>query len=73
MNHSSKNDDVWVVIHFLRSRGGALRCRVVNAVSKATWLMPDAETLYQLIFTSAPEQSAGQLPNRASKIEIDGE
>jgi hypothetical protein len=55
MNSGGGNDsERVVVVHFLRLPGGKLRCRIVDAASKISWLVPSARTLHQLIFTSAP-------------------
>lgn len=56
LNSGPDNDRECVVVHFLRLPGGELRCRIVDAGSKITWLATSAKALRRLIFASAPQE-----------------
>lgn len=57
-----------VVVHFVRLPTGVLRCRVVDAASKVAWLVPSANALHRLIFSSAPCGSVLNSPSPKNEI-----
>lgn len=58
MSRQPDGDGECVIVHFVRLPTGVLRCRVVDAATKIAWLVPSADALHRLIFSSAPDEPA---------------
>jgi hypothetical protein len=72
MSHRPDDERESVVVHFVRSPSGALRCRVVDAESKVAWLVPSAAALHRLIFSSGlHEPVCGISANHEDEIRND--
>ncbi len=72
MSSDAENVQDCVVLHFLRLPGGELRCRVVDANSKRTWLVSPATALQKLVFASAPTELS-KMKTKTNKEERDEE